>query len=84
MGRPRKVRYINQREIKAEFGGCDTKDVLRWVRMGIFPKPVQVAGRTRIFERDAVEAFFRGRGDQAPGPGEELVSAESEGGRESF
>ncbi len=60
MGRPRKDRLINQREIAREYG-LTTRQVLRWSRtVAGFPGVVQVAGATRLFDRAAVRRYFEG------------------------
>lgn len=70
MGRPagdksRPV-FINQREIAREFGGADSRTIIRWSQSGRFPRPVKVVGTTRLFDRAEVVRFFRSRVEPQP------------------
>jgi predicted DNA-binding transcriptional regulator AlpA len=58
--------FINQREIAREFGGADSRTIIRWSQSGRFPRPVKVVGTTRLFDRAEVERFFRSRVEPEP------------------
>lgn len=51
---------IDQKGIQEEFG-LSTRDVIRWTMSGktSFPRPVQIIGRTYLFDRAAIHRYFK-------------------------